>query len=44
MGVYQRKRTGIGHTAQETHKKSKLLCRTIDGPEGESRWLEKVKK
>ena len=37
MGVYQRERTGIVHTAQETHKKSKHLCKlSNNGPKGEA--------
>jgi predicted nuclease of restriction endonuclease-like (RecB) superfamily len=37
MGVYQRERTGIVHTALETHKKSKYLCiLSNNGPKGEA--------
>jgi len=37
MGVYQRERTGIVHTAQEMHKKSKHLCKlSNNGPKGEA--------
>ncbi len=37
MSVYQRDCTGIVHTAQETHKKSKHLCiLSNNGPKGEA--------
>jgi hypothetical protein len=37
MSVYQRERTGIVHTAHETHKKSKYLCiLSNNGPKGEA--------